>query len=205
MIGSIFFYPSVGLSENNNLLNIFILQHIETIKRKKYFLSGSPLSPYTPIIATLGFIMSQNQRQTLLVHRNRRPDDIHLGKYNGLGGKMRPDEDVIGCIRREIREEAGIECKKIILRGIINWTDFGPDGSNWLGFIFRIDRFSGSPFKQNDEGTLSWHSINSLNKLPMWEGDQFFLPMVFDSNPRIFHGYMPYRNGSPLSWHYERI
>ncbi len=39
----------------------------------------------------------------------------------------------------------------------------------------------------------------------MWEGDRFFLPLVFDDDPRIFHGLMPYENGRPLSWHYERL
>jgi len=149
--------------------------------------------------------MSEDRCRVLLVHRNRRSQDIHLGKYNGLGGKMRSDENVISCIRREIREEAGIECEKLILRGTINWTDFGPDNSNWLGFIFRIDQFSGTPFKENEEGTLSWQPVNNLDELPMWEGDRFFLPLVFDSDPRVFHGHMPYKNGQPVGWHYERI
>ena len=63
---------------------------------------------YMPIIGTLGYILSPDGQQTLLVHRNARPGDQHLGKYNGLGGKMRPDEDVVGCMRREIREESGL-------------------------------------------------------------------------------------------------
>ena len=44
--------------------------------------------PYTPIVATLGYIMSPDRTQVLMVHRNARPDDIHFGKYNGLGGKI---------------------------------------------------------------------------------------------------------------------
>ena len=64
---------------------------------------------YRPIIGTLGYILSPDGQQTLLVHRNARADDQHLGKYNGLGGKMHADEDVIGCMRREIREESGLE------------------------------------------------------------------------------------------------
>jgi 8-oxo-dGTP diphosphatase len=34
---------------------------------------------------------------------NARPDDIRHGKYNGLGGKLEPDEEVAECMRREIR------------------------------------------------------------------------------------------------------
>ncbi|MBW2465941.1 MAG: 8-oxo-dGTP diphosphatase [Deltaproteobacteria bacterium] len=160
---------------------------------------------YCPIVGTLGYIISPDRKKTLLVHRNLRRDDDHLGKYNGLGGKMLPNEDVVSCLRREIHEEAGLHCEEALLRGTINWTGFGPGGENWLGFIFRIDRFSGTPFTSNEEGSLSWVSVDSLDKLPMWEGDRFFLPLVFDNDPRMFHGYMPYKDGRPLSWDYVRI
>ena len=160
---------------------------------------------YCPIVGTLGYILSRDRKKILLVHRNLRHNDHHLDKYNGLGGKMLPNEDVVSCLRREIFEEAGIKCEDIILRGTINWTGFGPEGENWLGFIFRIDRFSGTPFTSNEEGSLSWVPIDDLDKLPMWEGDRYFLQLVFDDDPKLFHGYMPYRDGRPLSWHYERI
>src|SRR5262249_57669119 len=73
------------------------------------------LLPSTPILATLGYILSPDRSRVLLVHRNRRPDDAHLGKYNGLGGKLDPGEDVVSCMRREIREEAGLECDQMLL------------------------------------------------------------------------------------------
>jgi len=161
--------------------------------------------PYTPIIGVLGYILSPDRCKTLLIHRDRRQGDHHLGKYNGLGGKMRPDEDVITCLRREIREEAGIECDEILLRGTINWTGFGPAGENWLGFIFRIDRFHGACRQRCDEGTLGWYPLAELERLPMWEGDRYFLPMVFDDDPRPFHGHMPYAGGRPVAWRYERL
>ncbi len=161
--------------------------------------------PYTPILGTLGYVLSPDRRRTLLVHRTARKDDQHLGKYNGLGGKMRSDEDVATCMRREILEEAGIECEELILRGTINWTGFGPNGEDWLGFIFRIDRFRGEPRRRNAEGTLDWHDVAALDQLPMWKGDRFFLPLVFDDDTRIFHGLMPYDGEEPLDWKYIRI
>jgi len=163
------------------------------------------MSSYTPIIATLGFVLSPERTHTLLIHRNARPDDQHLGKYNGLGGKMQADEDVAGCMRREIREESGLECTEMILRGTINWPNFGKAGEDWLGFIFLISRFHGTPFTGNSEGTLGWHAVDQLHTLPMWPGDRYFLPLVFDGRPGVFHGCMPYRDGMPRSWHYERF
>lgn len=160
---------------------------------------------YRPIIGTLGYILSPDGLQTLLVHRNARSTDQHLGKYNGLGGKMQQDEDVLSCMRREIYEEAGLECREMQLRGTINWTGFGPGGENWLGFIYLIASFSGVPKSRNEEGELGWFPLSRLMDLPMWEGDRHFLPLVFDGDPRMFHGYMPYCNGRPLDWQYCRL
>jgi len=161
--------------------------------------------PYTPILATLGYILSPDQKQTLLIHRNARGDDQHFGKYNGLGGKLNPDEDIVTGFRREVREEAGIECVAFTLRGTISWPGFGKDGEDWFGFIFRVESFSGTPLTKNDEGTLEWMHIDNILTLPLWEGDLHFLPLVFDDDPRPFHGVMPYDGGSPVSWKFERI
>lgn len=160
---------------------------------------------YLPIIGTLGYILSPDHQRTLLVHRNARESDQHLGKYNGLGGKMHADEDVLTCMRREIFEESGLLCNELQLRGTINWTGFGPEGENWLGFIFLITSFSGTALTSNNEGELGWYPLSDLMELPMWEGDRFFLPLVFDGDPRPFHGYMPYVHGRPTDWRYTRL
>jgi 8-oxo-dGTP diphosphatase len=162
---------------------------------------------YTPIIGTLGYILSPDHQQVLMIHRNARPDDLHLGKYNGLGGKLEPYEDVASGLKRELQEEAGIEITEMVLRGTISWPGFGKDGEDWLGFIFRIDRWSGTPFTANPEGSLEWVPLARLLQfdLPLWEGDPYFLPLVFGDDPRQFHGVMPYRDGHPVSWSYVLI
>ncbi|BCX06051.1 MAG: 7,8-dihydro-8-oxoguanine triphosphatase [Candidatus Roseilinea sp.] len=174
--------------------------------------------PYTPIIGTLGYILSPDRRFVLMIHRNARPDDQAFGKYNGLGGKMEPGEDVAACMRREIREEAGVEVTAMQLRGTISWPGFGPNGEDWLGFVFLITAFTGQPVAHNPEGALEWTPVRRVldacsadpetrdrAALPMWPGDRYFLPLVFDDDPRPFHGVMPYANGQPISWHYTRF
>jgi 8-oxo-dGTP diphosphatase len=161
--------------------------------------------PYTPILATLGYVKSPDGRRVLMIHRNARQEDHHLGKYNGLGGKLEATEDAAAGMRREIREEAGIECLDLSLRGTISWPGFGKHGEDWFGFLFVIARFSGEPLARNPEGTLEWVEIEQIGKLNLWEGDRHFLPLVFDADPRPFHGVMPYRDGHMLSWNYTRI
>jgi 8-oxo-dGTP diphosphatase len=158
---------------------------------------------FTPILATLGYVLSPDGKQVLMIHRNRRADDAHLGKYNGLGGKLDAGEDIVSGMRREIREEAGIECVSIRLRGTVSWPGFGKAGEDWFGFIFLIDAFQGAPSNENAEGTLEWIAVERILELPLWEGDRHFLPLVFDRTVRQFHGVMPYRDGRPVRWTYS--
>jgi 8-oxo-dGTP diphosphatase len=159
--------------------------------------------PYTPVLATLAYVLSPDGRRVLLVHRNRRPGDAHFGKYNGLGGKLDPGEDVVAGVRREVREEAGLECEELLLRGTVSWPGFGKGGEDWFGFVFRVDRWSGSAHASNPEGDLEWVEIDRVLQLPLWEGDRYFLPLVFARDGRQFHGVLPYRDGRPVSWAYS--
>ncbi|MBM4304180.1 MAG: 8-oxo-dGTP diphosphatase [Deltaproteobacteria bacterium] len=158
--------------------------------------------PYQPILGTLGYILSPDQKKILLIHRNSRPGDEHHGKYNGLGGKIESDEDIVSSMRREILEEAGIYCTEMKLRGTVSWPGFGKNGEDWLGFIFVITKFEGAPFTKNSEGTLEWIEIERFLKMeiPMWEGDKYFIPLLFNHTETQFHGIMPYQNGKPVSW-----
>ncbi len=158
--------------------------------------------PYTPILATLGYVLSADRQRVLLVHRTRRPDDAHFGKYNGLGGKLESGEHIVAGLQRELREEAGLECTAPRLRGTISWPGFGAAGADWFGFIFLIEEWTGTPRTENAEGSLSWVRVADILTLPLWEGDRHFLPLVFDPGLGQFHGVMPYHAGRPLSWSY---
>ena len=161
--------------------------------------SGSTM-PYTPILATLAYVFSPDRREVLLVHRTARAGDAHLGKYNGLGGKLEPDEDIESGIRRELREEAHIECQDLHLAGTVSWPGFGQAGEDWFGFLFRVLSFTGDVPASNAEGALSWVPVEQVLHLPLWPGDRHFLPLVFDPAMPTFHGVMPYREGQVVSW-----
>ena len=156
--------------------------------------------PYTPILGTLAYVFSPDGGAVLLVHRTARPSDAHLGKYNGLGGKLEAGEDIVTGVRREVREEAGLECDALHLAGTVSWPGFGAAGEDWFGFLFRVTAFTGTPPASNAEGTLHWVALADVPGLPMWEGDRHFLPAVLDRDAPPFHGVMPYAAGRPVRW-----
>lgn len=163
------------------------------------------MAQYCPILATLGYVLSEDRKQVLLVHRNKRSDDVHFGKYNGLGGKLEKGEDVISGFRRELMEEAGIQAQEVILRGTISWPGFGKGGEDWFGFIFRVDSWSGKLISENHEGSLEWVELSRLGEVNFWESDRHWLDMVFAKDARTFHGFAPFENGRLVSWSCEII
>jgi 8-oxo-dGTP diphosphatase len=154
---------------------------------------------YCPILATLGYVMSEDGMSVLLVHRNKRPDDVHYGKYNGLGGKIEKGEDIVTGLRREI------EAKDVVLRGTISWPGFGKGGEDWFGFIFRVDSWAGTVKSDNHEGSLEWVEMDRLDEINFWESDRHWLDMVFSRDVRTFHGHAPFENGRMISWSCELI
>jgi 8-oxo-dGTP diphosphatase len=162
--------------------------------------------PYTPIIGTLGYVLSPTKDAVLLVHRNARPDDESFNKWNGLGGKLEATDDAASGMIRELKEEALIDVTAMSLRGTVSWPGFGKNNEDWLGFIFLITEFIGEVPSHNEEGELHWFPVPKLfdGSLEFWEGDKHFLPLVFDNDPRPFHGLMPYAQGKPTGWTFTR-
>ncbi len=168
---------------------------------------------FLPIVGTLIYVWDHDRDEVLLIRRDARPDDDHFGKVNGLGGKVDPGESVLAGARRELMEEASAEMVDGRLRGVITWTDFGPRHEQWLAFVFVADAHRGDVSATNHEGSLEWTPRQALldacttpdPNLPMWPGDKYFVPLVFDDDPRPFWGLMPYDGTSVVGWSYERF
>jgi 8-oxo-dGTP diphosphatase len=126
------------------------------------------------ILATLCYIKSNNK--TLMVYRNKKPNDMHAGKWNGLGGKFEPGESPEECIIREVREESGLEIHNPKLHGLLIFPNFKDD--DWYVFVFTAHEFSGELIANSPEGKLEWIPDEKLTSLNLWESDQIFFPWL---------------------------
>lgn len=122
-------------------------------------------------LATLCYIQKDNK--TLMLHRVKKKDDMHQGKWNGLGGKFEPGESPEECVIREIREECGLTLRNPILKGIMTFPQFSK-GEDWWAFIFIAREFEGS-LKESSEGDLEWIDNDKLFDLDLWDGDKIFI------------------------------
>lgn len=124
-------------------------------------------------LATLVYIKQAGK--TLMVHRIKKENDMHRGKWNGLGGKFEPGETPEACVIREVREESGLEIRNPRLHGLVMFPGF--KGDDWYVFVFTASEFSGS-LTESPEGTLCWIPDEELESLPLWPSDHIFLPWL---------------------------
>jgi 8-oxo-dGTP diphosphatase len=125
------------------------------------------------ILATLCYV-KQNGK-TLMVHRNKKPNDMHEGKWNGLGGKLEAGETPEECVRREVEEEAGLLIQNPRLHGLLMFWKF--KGNDWYVFVFTATEFSGELI-ESPEGRLEWIDDDKLTRLNLWESDHIFFPWI---------------------------
>lgn len=140
-------------------------------------------------LATLCYV--RRNGKTLMLHRVKKNDDIHEGKWNGLGGKFERGESPEECAIREVFEESGLKLKKLVLKGILTFPKFAK-GEDWYVFLFASDKFGGR-MKKCAEGNLKWIENSQLLKLNLWQGDKIFLKHL--DGKGFISGKFKYENG----------
>lgn len=141
------------------------------------------------VLATLCYLRSGGR--TLMLHRDKKPGDVHKGKWNGLGGKLEAGESPDECVRREFKEESGLTLLDPRLRGVLTFPDFA-SGQDWVVFVYTAARFEGALI-DSAEGTLEWVPDAKVPELNLWEGDRVFLPWL--DGERFFSAKFVYRAG----------
>ncbi len=97
------------------------------------------------------------------------------GKWNGPGGKLKPDETPTEGVIREVREETGLTIHNPALNGLIDFYFGDKLEPDWITYIFHVTDFDGE-LRANDEGELHWFKINEIPYYQMWQDDQHWLP-----------------------------
>lgn len=111
----------------------------------------------------------------LMLHRIKKAQDENAGKWIGIGGHLEENESPEECVRREALEETGLRLTHLTLRGIL--TFILPDWGNELTFLYTA-RAEGAPKRECAEGVLRWVPVEEVPRLPLWEGDRVFLPLL---------------------------
>ena len=142
-------------------------------------------------LATLCYIIDKKHNKTLMIHRVKKENDYHEGKWNGLGGKLELGESPEDCVIREIKEESGLSIIAPKMKGFITFPMF--DGKDdWHVFIFTAENYEGELIESR-EGNLAWIANDKISVLNLWEGDSIFLKWL--QGDKFFSAKFVYKNG----------
>lgn len=97
------------------------------------------------------------------------------GKWNGPGGKIKPEETPLEGVIREVQEETGLTIIEPELNGLIDFYFGEKPEPDWKTYVFRVTKFTGK-LKPNDEGELRWFKIDDIPYGNMWQDDVHWLP-----------------------------
>lgn len=111
-----------------------------------------------------------------MLHRVKKENDINHDKWIGIGGKFEEGESPEDCVRREVREETGLELQRLRYAGIVTFISDGMAETEFM-HLFHATEFSGK-IHECDEGVLEWISKEKFAKLPHWDGDRIFLTLL---------------------------
>uniref|UniRef100_A0A7C4B9E6 Oxidized purine nucleoside triphosphate hydrolase n=1 Tax=Thermofilum pendens TaxID=2269 RepID=A0A7C4B9E6_THEPE len=150
------------------------------------------------IIATVVYLLRGGK--VLLIRKKR---GFGAGKYNGVGGKVEPGENLEESARREVLEEVGVRVKSLEYRGWLEFysVDEKPD---WVVHVFVSRDFEGGP-RRSEEADPYWFDVEALPLDEMWEDDRYWLPRMLrgEKIKGVFRFDAYYTR--LLEWHVEEL
>jgi mutator protein MutT len=108
--------------------------------------------------ATVGAIVLDDAGRVLLGRRGVEP---FLGLWDTPGGFVEPGESLEECVRRELREEAGVEIEVGRLVATVPDT-YGPAGDATINAFYECRLLSGEPRPDDDVAELRWFAAGEL-------------------------------------------
>lgn len=130
--------------------------------------------------------------------------DFGKGRWNGFGGKVKEGETIEESLRRETKEEAGIELGQLEKIAVMDF-EFGGDPNldsrRALDdskketevievHLFKAGDFSGE-LRESDEMRPQWFSVSEIPFDEMWPDDIFWMPLFLEGKKfkgRFFFG-----------------
>jgi len=142
---------------------------------------------YQAIIRVLVFLRNESDVLLLKGASNKR---IWANLFNGVGGHVEVEEDILSAAKREVKEETGLLVDSLDLKAVVN-IDAGDSDKGIMMFAF-VGWTNNKKTVASQEGALHWISIDKIEKYPLVDDLYWLIPRIIDRNS----------NQPPLYLHY---
>lgn len=128
-------------------------------------------------LVTLGYLIDSNNGNVLIAMKKR---GFGVGRWNGVGGKLKEGENIREAMIRETEEEIGVTPTVFEERGVIKFY-FDGDHEDWNQevHVFVITSWEGTP-KESEEMKPRWFAKKDLPLDEMWADDKYWLMDLLD-------------------------
>ncbi len=100
-----------------------------------------------------------------------------VGKWNGVGGKLLPNETAKTAIKREAKEEINVEITALELVARLDFRfPYRPEWGQRV-YTYLATAWVGSP-KETEEMRPRWFKTSQIPFTKMWPDDKIWLPKV---------------------------
>ena len=122
--------------------------------------------------ATLCLLLKD--KQILLAMKKR---GFGVGKWNGVGGKVQVDEQIVDAIIRETKEEIGVDIINPHKVGVFHFIfPYKPDWNQDV-HLFLAKEWNGAP-EESEEMMPKWFDLKDIPYNEMWDDDRIWLPLI---------------------------
>ncbi|MBX3002169.1 MAG: NUDIX domain-containing protein [Caldilineaceae bacterium] len=162
---------------------------------------------YRVVPRTLIFLTSINPqdggREVLLI-KGAPTKRLWANRYNGVGGHVEWNEDILQAAQRELYEESGLIGVDLKLRGVINIAA-QPEGNAPAGvivFLFCAET-EARAIRAGDEGESAWVPLADLQNYPLVDDLYTLIPLLMADEAPIYGHYQPAMDGT-LRYRFNR-
>ena len=101
------------------------------------------------------------------------------GFFNGPGGKVEEDENIVDSTIREVQEEVGLKVKNLERVGKISF-EFQDKSQGVVMHVFLTTDFEGNIVDSDQMKEVQWFNVGELPYDSMWADDRIWLPMLLE-------------------------
>lgn len=166
------------------------------MKASEQGLASDKKERYRVVPRTLIFLTKDGRREVLLI-KGAPSKRLWANRYNGIGGHVEWDEDILQAARRELHEETGLSGVDLNLRGVLNIAA-QPDGDAPIGvavFLF-CGEVEDQSIRSGDEGELAWLPVADLSSYPLVDDLYTLIPLLMADDAPIYGHYQPAADGA---------